>query len=88
MGDLRELLHLFILLLCRCGPSAACIPTVEQEVVLPQANMDFSVSDIIGKCNDYCTCNDTTSLVCGGDGQTYQNDCFALCAGVEVSSTL
>lgn len=61
---------------------------VEQDVVLPRANMDFKISDIIGRCNSYCACNDTIALVCGGDGQTYQDSCFARCAGVEVSFIL
>lgn len=72
-------------IICRCGSNAACIPVVEQTAVLPTANMVFKVSDIIGRCNSYCTCPETIALVCGGDGQTYQNSCFAQCAGVEVS---
>lgn len=72
----------------RCDTNTACIPTVEQEVVLPQANTDFDITDIIGKCNAYCSCDATTALVCGGDGQTYQNGCFAQCAGVGVSYVL
>ena len=58
---------------------------VEQDVVLPRVNTNFTISDIIGNCNPYCSCNETIALVCGGDGQTYQNSCFANCAGAEVS---
>lgn len=79
----------YITCVCRCGLNSVCIPVVGQDVVLPRANMDFSVSDIIGECNPYCIqCSDTIALVCGGDGQTYQNSCFAQCAGVEVRSRL
>ena len=30
--------------------------------------MDFSIFDIIGECNSYCSasCGDATALVCGG----------------------
>lgn len=36
--------------------------------------------------NDPCVCSTNFSPVCGSDGNTYSNACFATCAGVTVSS--
>lgn len=32
-----------------------------------------------------CTCDDDYVPVCGSDNRTYQNDCYAQCAGISVS---
>lgn len=43
----------------------------------------------IGICNARPTsCPDTDSPVCGCDGVTYQNTCFATIAGVRIAITL
>ena len=42
----------------------------------------------VGVCNERPTmCPDTDSPVCGCDGQTYQNACFADMAGVRLAVT-
>jgi hypothetical protein len=42
----------------------------------------------LGVCNERPTmCPDTDSPVCGCDGQTYQNGCFADMAGVRLART-
>jgi hypothetical protein len=43
----------------------------------------------VGICNERPTsCPDTDSPVCGCDGVTYQNTCFATMAGIRIAITL
>jgi len=52
---------------------------------LPQTGSDFSITDVIGRCVAQCSCNTPQSEVCGADGRTYDSECYADCAGVQVS---
>jgi len=67
--------------------------TTEQrhlDVQLPQTGIDFSITDVIGRCVAPCSCPtpQTGDKVCGADGRSYESECYAECAGVQVSDKL
>ncbi|XP_065894203.1 uncharacterized protein [Dysidea avara] len=53
---------------------------------LPQAGIDFSITDVVGRCVTPCSCNtpQLSDKVCGADGRTYDSQCYADCVRVQV----
>lgn len=63
-----------------CRSNADCAPTELCATGLCENGL--------GLCDERPTmCPNTDSPVCGCDGQTYQNDCFAAMAGVRIAIT-
>lgn len=82
---MRLALIALMLLIAGCTAPATEMNTTENATTDVSINMATdTVQNDTGGAG--CTCPPTRSVVCGDDGQTYENRCLAVCAGTSVVS--
>lgn len=72
---------------CECNPPPQCDTDRPADCQMACENgyeHDPMTGCAICKCAEPCICTDVWIPVCGCDGRTYSNSCYARCAGVEV----